>query len=76
MKSNIAYWRFVLREAKQELDAATTAAVLKAAGSKLMRANAELKRLSAEIGHESGVELRSRRGAVSITAPAKLMAWS
>jgi succinate dehydrogenase/fumarate reductase flavoprotein subunit len=39
------YWTEKLREAEQELDAATTLTAVKAAAKKLQRAKAELKEL-------------------------------
>ena len=45
---DVKFWRKALRNAEQELDAATTRTALDAAAKKLMRAKAELKRLQAE----------------------------
>jgi hypothetical protein len=42
-------WQKVLREAERELEAATTHTVLDAAAKKLMRANAELKRVHGRV---------------------------
>jgi hypothetical protein len=46
---DLKFWQEALREAKRELDAATTRAALDAAAKRLMRAKAELKRLQAEV---------------------------
>jgi hypothetical protein len=48
--NDLAYWTKRLREAEQELDAATTRTAVNAAASRLMRVKAELKRLGSITG--------------------------
>ena len=48
MKTDIRHWQSVLRQAEQELDDATTRTTLNAAATKLMRVEAELRRLQVD----------------------------
>lgn len=48
MKTNIAYWRVVLREAEREQEGATGRSALNYAAQKLMRPKAALKALERE----------------------------